>query len=80
MDGRYDLGSGLASSTRSSMLVALLLLVMQSADLESAEKWARGVLPLLLAKYKPNDVYNADETALHRLGMATRGLPEERKH
>ena len=36
-----------------------------SADTQSAEEWISSVLPGLLEKYRPNDVYNADETGLY---------------
>ena len=36
-----------------------------SADISSAEEWIKSVLPDLLEKYRPNNVYNADETGLY---------------
>ena len=36
-----------------------------SADTQSAEECISSVLPGLLEKYRPNDVYNADETGLY---------------
>ena len=36
-----------------------------SADTQSSEEWISSGLPELLGKYRPNDVYNADETGLY---------------
>ena len=35
------------------------------ADREGADDWARNVLPTLLLRYEPEDVYNCDETGLY---------------
>ena len=36
-----------------------------SADIKSAEEWTSTILPGLLEEYRPNEVYNADETGLY---------------
>ena len=36
-----------------------------SADIKSAEEWTSTILPGLLEEYRPNEVYNADETVLY---------------
>ena len=36
-----------------------------SADTEGADEWISTVLPQLLREYKPDDIYNADETGLY---------------
>ena len=37
----------------------------KDTDLEGAEKWAETVLPEFLCNYKPEDVYNCNETGLY---------------
>ena len=37
----------------------------RSADIKSAEEWTSTILPGLLEEYRPNEVYNADETGLY---------------
>jgi hypothetical protein len=44
---------------------------MQDADKESAEEWVKNSLPKLCEGYKPNDIFNADET-----GLIYKGLPK----
>ena len=36
-----------------------------STDIKSAEEWTSPILPGLLEEYRPNEVYNADETVLY---------------
>ena len=36
-----------------------------STNIKRAEEWASTVLPGLLEEYRPNEVYNADETGLY---------------
>ena len=35
-----------------------------SADIKSAEEWTSTILPGLQEEYRPNEVYNTDETGL----------------
>ena len=37
----------------------------ESTDIKSAEEWTSPILPGLLEEYRPNEVYNADETVLY---------------
>ena len=37
----------------------------QDADTDAAKDWTSSVLPELLSKYGPDDIYNADETGLY---------------
>ena len=52
-DGRHNIKLGRAHGEKGS------------ADTPSAEEWISSVLPELLEKYRPNNVYNADETGLY---------------
>ena len=41
------------------------LLGRREVQTQSAEEWISSILPELLEKHRPNDVYNADETGLY---------------
>ena len=45
-----------------------------NADIKSAEEWTSTILPGLLEEYRPNAVYNADETVLYYRATADGSL------
>ncbi len=46
----------------------------QDADFAASEKWLREVLPKLQSSYKPEDIFNSDETGVYYRGMTNRSL------
>ncbi|XP_041351172.1 tigger transposable element-derived protein 6-like [Gigantopelta aegis] len=52
----------------------------KDADINAADNWTTTVLPGLLQKYAPDDIYNADETGVYYRALPDGTLTKKRRH